>query len=259
MYETRKQKIINLLNTKGTITTVELTEALGVSEMTVRRDIAAMAEENLLKRVYGGAVALNGEYEDTSFINSFVRRQVVEIDKKRAIARRAVQFIQEGSSVYIDGSTTCGELVKLIPKLNKSIQLVTNSMNVMVELHNINNIELVCLGGELEKDGNTLDGILTVENAQKVMVDMCFFSAKGFSREYINNGVMTGSQVKQLMLSRAKQRILLADSTKYGKAGLFNICGWSEVDVLISNNDLPDIELDTEKILVDPGHTDKSG
>ena len=247
MYETRKQKIINLINKNGTITTIELKSILGVSEMTVRRDITAMAKESLLKRVYGGAVALNSEYEDKSFIDSFVKRQVVEARKKQAIARRALPFLIDGEAIYIDGSTTCSELTKLIPTINKNIQVVTNSMNVLVQLHNITNIELVFLGGVLDKDGNTFDGILTVENAQKIMVDYCFFSAKGFSIDCINNGVMIGSQVKQLMIKQARMRILLADSTKFGKIGLFKLCGWSDVDVLISDDALIESELETIK------------
>jgi DeoR/GlpR family transcriptional regulator of sugar metabolism len=154
-----------------------------------------------------------------------------------------VEFLQGGESIYIDGSSTCGELAKLLSTTDKSFLVVTDSLYVVLELNQKSNIELLVLGGVLDKDGNTFDGVLTIENAHKVMVDCCFFSAKGFSPEQISNAGMTGSQVKQLMIRQARRRFLLADSTKFGRMGIFKICDWNEVDVLISDHGLPESAL----------------
>ena len=239
MYETRKRVIFDLLGQRGTVTIAELKSTLGVSDMTVRRDIKMMAEEGLLRRVHGGAVAIEEQYEDTSFLS----RQVEELERKQAIASRAMEFLNGGESIYLDGSTTCGELAKLLATTDKSFLVVTDSLYVILELNNKKNIELLVLGGVLDKDGNTFDGILSVDNARKVMVDRCFFSAKGFSTDYISNAVMTGSQVKQLMIHQAHKCFLLADSTKFGKRGVIKLCDWEDVDVLVSDDALDQREL----------------
>ena len=101
-------------------------------------------------------------------------------------------------------------------------------------------IELVLLGGTLERDGNTFDGLLAVENARRIQVDCCFFSATGFSDEDVVNSGMIGSQVKQLMIRNARKVVLLADSTKYGKRGIIKLCRWSDVDVFIADCGLPE-------------------
>lgn len=240
MYETRKRIIFDLLRQKQTVTISEMQDALGVSDMTIRRDIRNMAAEGLLRKVHGGAVAVEEMYEEKSFVS----RQVEELQRKQAIARRAVEFLEGGEAVYIDGSTTCGELAKLLSlATSRNFLVVTDSLYVLLELNDRKNIELLLLGGVLDKDGNTFDGVLTIENARKVMVDCCFFSAKGFSFDQISNSVMTGSQVKQLMIRQAKRRFLLADSTKFGRQGIFKICDWGEVDVLITDDSLPQSEL----------------
>jgi DeoR family fructose operon transcriptional repressor len=239
MYEIRKRIIFDLLSRRGTVTIAELQDALAVSDMTVRRDIQNMADEGLLRRVHGGAVAVEAATEDRTFLS----RQVEELERKRAIAGRAIEFLQGGESIYLDGSTTCGELSKLLATAGKSFLVVTDSLYVLLELNDKKNIEMLLLGGMLDKDGNTFDGVLTVENARKMMVDCCFFSARGFSPGQISNAGMTGSQVKQLMIRQARKRYLLADSTKYGCNGIFKICDWDEVDVLISDDGLPESEL----------------
>jgi DeoR/GlpR family transcriptional regulator of sugar metabolism len=233
MYETRKRIIFDLLQQRGTVSVTELTAALGVSDMTVRRDIRSMAAEGLLRRVHGGAVSVEAGVED----KPFVTRQVVELERKRAIATRALTFLKGGESIYIDGSTTCGELAKLLPG-DRRFMVVTDSLYVLLQLSGNRSIELVLLGGGLDKDGNTFDGVLTVENARRVMVDCCFFSAKGFATEYISNAVLTGSQVKQLMIHNSQRCFLLADSTKYGQRGLIKLCDWKDVSVLISDEQL---------------------
>ena len=117
--------------------------------------------------------------------------------------------------------------------------MVTDSLSVLNEFGGCPGIELVLLGGTLEQDGNTFDGLLAVESARRIQVDCCFFSSTGFSDEGIVNAGMIGSQVKQLMIKSARKVGLLADSTKYGRNGIFKLCRWSDVDVLFTDSDLP--------------------
>jgi DeoR/GlpR family transcriptional regulator of sugar metabolism len=240
MFETRKRKIFDLLLQQKTVSVAELSRLLSVSDMTIRRDIRSMAKEGLLKQVHGGAVRPQGNDVE----RPFSARQVEQLGRKQAIAREVLSWLQGNETFYIDGSTTCSELSQLL-KFHKQHMVVTDSLSVLKELGGCPGIELVVLGGTLERDGNTFDGLLAVENARRIQVDCCFFSATGFSDEDIVNAGMIGSQVKQMMIRNARKVVLLADSTKYGKNGIFKLCRWSEVDVLFSDSDLPEADRNT--------------
>jgi DeoR/GlpR family transcriptional regulator of sugar metabolism len=235
MYETRKRMIFDLLLQQETVTVAELSQLLSVSDMTIRRDIRSMQREGLLKQVHGGAVRTQRNDAE----EPFSARQVEQLERKQAIAREALTWLKDNETLYIDGSTTCSELSRLL-KGRGSHTVVTDSLSVIKELGGCPGIELVLLGGTLERDGNTFDGLLAVENARRIQVDCCFFSATGFSDEDVVNAGMVGSQVKHLMIKGARKVVLLADSTKYGKRGIFKLCRWSDVDVLFADRDLPE-------------------
>jgi DeoR/GlpR family transcriptional regulator of sugar metabolism len=236
MYETRKRMIFDLLLQQETVTVAELCRLLSVSDMTIRRDIRSMEREGLLKQVHGGAVRLQRNDAE----EPFSARRVEQIERKQAIAREALSWAQDNETFYIDGSTTCSELSQLL-KARGRHTVVTDSLSVLNKLGGCPGIELVLLGGTLERDGNTFDGLLAVENARRIQVDCCFFSATGFSDEEVVNAGMIGSQVKELMIRNARKVSLLADSTKYGKRGIFKLCRWSDVDVLFADCDLPEL------------------
>jgi DeoR/GlpR family transcriptional regulator of sugar metabolism len=235
MYETRKRKIYNLLHEQQTLTVSQLSRSLSVSDMTIRRDIRLMAKEGLLRQVHGGAVSLRGEDD----IRSFRARQIEELPRKQAIVREVLSWIKDNDAFYIDGSSTCSELSRLLKGRGRHT-VVTDSLSVINELGGTPGIELVTLGGTLERDGNTFDGLFAVESARHIQVDCCFFSASGFTIDGIVNNDLIGSQVKQLMIRSARSAVLLADSTKYGKNGILKLCHWPEVDVLFVDSGLSD-------------------
>ena len=230
MYETRKRNIYNLLQRQGAVTVSEFAALLNVSDMTVRRDLRTMAAEGLLRTVHGGAVALAQPADEKPFVS----RQVERLERKQAIARQAATLLQGGESLYMDGSTTCAELARLLHGQRHLV--VTDSLSVLSELHGSAGIELVLMGGSLEKDGNTFDGLLAVESARKVNVEICLFSARSFNLDVISNPGIIGSQVKRIMIASARRCILLADSSKYGQTGVIRLCGWEDIDMMITDS-----------------------
>ncbi len=233
MYETRKRIIYDRITRKGSVSIAELARDLGVTDMTIRRDIVAMEREGSLRRVHGGAVAIEGSTGETSFTARMVKAQ----SQKSAIAKRAALELGAAQALFLDGSTTCSELARLLPS-GGSRQVVTDSLSVLLELNGRPGLELIMLGGTLDQDGNTFDGVLAVENAGRIKVDLCFFSGSGFDSEGVFNAGLIGSQVKQIMIRNSRRSVLLADSTKWGAGGMFRLCGWDEVDVLVSDSAL---------------------
>jgi DeoR family fructose operon transcriptional repressor len=231
--EARQNSIYETVRRRGSIKVTELEKMLRASDMTIRRDLAELAQKGLIRRVHGGAVLAAGSFTE----RSFAARLVEELDRKIAIARLAVTFLKGGETLYIDASTTCNELAKRLSN-DLKLKIVTNSVGILLELQNRKNLEVTLLGGTLETDGNTLGGPLSQENAEKLAVDCCFFSARGFSRDAITNPGMVGTTIKRTMIRHAARVFLLADATKFNQRGFIELCRWKDVDVLVTDSGL---------------------
>ena len=230
---TRHQRICNMVQNKGNVTVSELQAVLGVSEMTIRRDLNTLSQEGLIMRVHGGAAL-----RPVSLETPFYERVVVNSHLKRAITRYAVTRIEAGDILFIDGSTTCSELADMLPE-NMDITVITNSLEAVQKLRKKARIYILSLGGDLAKDGNTFDGMMTLDNAEKIVVKKCFISGSGFSERGVLNAGMVGTAIKKVMLRNAREKFLLADSTKHEGPGLIKICEWNDIDVFICDNLLP--------------------
>ncbi len=236
LIEARQQAIYEVLRRRGSARTTELSDELGISQMTIRRDLNALARRGLVRRLHGGA-ALTGP---PNALTSTGAGAVAELPRKMAIAREAFAFLVPDQVLYLDGSTTCRELAKLLPN-DLGLRVVTDSLDTVLELHARAGVEVTLLGGVLQRKdrvGNTFAGSLALENAAKIGVDLCFSSACAFAEDHIGNPDMAGVEVRRSMLRNARRRFLLADSTKYGKRGYIELCTWREVDVLVTDEGL---------------------
>jgi len=231
---TRQQKIYSLLKSRGSASVSELQELFGVSEMTIRRDLKTLDDEGIITRVHGGA-AISSLSVETSFSD----RVVVNRELKCEIAKIAVSEIEQNDSVFIDGSTTCSELADILPE-NMNITVCTNSLEAIIKLRRKNGISILSLGGDLAGDGNTFDGLMTSEAAEKIVIDKCFISGASFAEKGAFNAGMVGTAVKKIMLENSRRGYLLADSTKYKGRGMIELCKWSDIDVFICDSLLPE-------------------
>jgi DeoR/GlpR family transcriptional regulator of sugar metabolism len=214
----------------------ELKARLKVSDMTIRRDLWKLESRGLVKRVHGGAVAIINPIETEK---NFFLREVENQGLKKRIAACAVTLLHNGDSIFLDGGTTCHELSRQLPE-ELNLTVVTNSLAVAIELRRRSRHKVILLGGELEEDGNTVGSVMALENARKLSVGYCFFSAAGFTEELITNPGMIGTDVKRQMINNSRQRILLADSTKYNCRGLIELCRWDQINLLVTDSQLSD-------------------
>lgn len=231
----RQSLIYTLVRENGSAKIGELARALRVSGMTVRRDLELLEAERRVQRVHGGAVSVAGPAPELPFAS----RSVLEIKKKLAIAESAKRMVTEGMNIAIDGSTTGLEFARRLRDA-KGITVVTNNVGVLWEFHDQPGVSVIMLGGSLAGDGNTIEGTFAVEHANQIYVDMFFFSCAGFDEVSITNSTHMGSDVKRALLANAKQNILIADSTKFGKRGFLKLFEWSDVDILITDDEISD-------------------
>ncbi len=231
----RKNRMIEYIKVKKTVRVSELSSHFGVAEMTVRRDLAEMEESGIVRRFHGGArLAENAFHKESEFLS----RSDVNLVQKQLIAQKALSFLNDGATIYIDGSTTCSELARILP-CNKRLTVFTDSIEALCVLRDKSAyLTLYLISGELARDKNTLDGYFALKASQQINVDTVFFSCAGFTDEGITNKGLIGTQVKKTFLKNARRKVLLADSTKYGQYYLYMISTWNDIDTLITDNGL---------------------
>ena len=231
---TRQSLIYEYIKQHTEVGVADLIKKFQVADMTIRRDLSKLQDMGLIRRVHGGAVLVDTSHRESTF----TVRSIANLESKRRIAEKAVEFISEGSSLFIDGSTTCSELAKILPD-GKNLTIFTNSLAFINEMKSEKKLDnLVLLGGELSKDENTFDGTFALELASKIYVDCMFFSCSGFSQNGISNAGLIGTQVKKIILNNSKKHVLLADSSKYDNQGLYMLCKMDEIQVLITDKGL---------------------
>lgn len=232
----RNELIIRMLESRGSIKVSELQEILGVSDMTVRRCLNEMANDGLIKRVHGGAMALDVNENSHAFME---RRTQSNSEIKEMLAKKAIQIAADATSVFLDAGTTCFCIAKELAASGRKLMVITDSIRVLQELQNAHAIDCMILGGGLADDLTTVEGPLTIETASKIHVDVCIFSADGFNDEQIENQYLNGALTKKIMIQRAGRSLFVADSSKCNKKRCFSFCGWDEVDAFLSDSNLP--------------------
>lgn len=233
--QVRRQKILDSLRVLRSVKVKDLKSNFGVTAITINRDLKELENEGLLKCVHGGAVLPRTDMRELQFS----KREVVNADLKKAIAKVAARYVTEHMSVFLDGSTTAaclGHQLRLIPLLS----IVTDSLSAFLDLQEANQMEVNLLGGVLQHDGNTVGGPLAQRNVANMYFEVCFFSAACFDEGGIYNLFPTGVQVKESAIVQSKKVILIADSTKYGKRGVWKLADWSHIDIVVSDNRLPE-------------------
>ncbi len=233
----RCSKIYEILQQKRSVTVQYLCKQLYASEATIRRDLESMEKQNLLKRVWGGAMLPSVNHD----IPPFVREQT-NITAKEKIAGIASRFLKNSCSVFLESSTTCLSLIPYFKHL-KNIVLITSSLMVSREASRNTDANVFVIGGQVY-DGMILTGPLAVESVRHFHTDLLFFSCSGISaRAGITSIEPKVMEVSQEMMRHASQKILLCDNSKVGVEALLTLADLSVPDYVIMDRTPDDPEL----------------
>jgi DeoR/GlpR family transcriptional regulator of sugar metabolism len=240
----RKQHILAKLKRDGQIIAKALSEELGLSEDTIRRDLRELARDGLLQRVHGGALPASPAVAD------FAGRTTIAPEAKIAIGRAAAKMIQPRQIVMVDGGTTALQLAKHLPK-ELEATIITHSPTIAVELVEHPTIEVILIGGKLFKHSVVTVGAAALESISRLRADMYFMGATGI---HVNAGVTTGdleeAYIKHALSQRAAETILLASSEKLNAASPYLIMPLSELSGMIVERSTAE---ETVKPFVDAG------
>lgn len=241
MPKERREQILQQLNENGKIEIEDLVNELNVSAMTIRRDLAFLEETDQIIRTHGGAI-LNKPLVVES---SFRTKEGKFNDRKRAIAERAVQFIQDHSTILLDSGTTTLEIAKLL-KEKTTITVVTNDIKIAAELLDTD-VKVIVTGGELQNTVGTLFGPLTEQMLRGIHVDLFFLGAHAIhSTAGVTAPTYEKAAIKKLMIEASEKTWLVADSSKFDQKSLTKVCDLNQIHGLITDQHLSD---ETEKML----------
>ena len=227
----RQTRICGILSDRGSVSVTELSRELGVSEVTIRKDLAGMESRGLLKRLSGGAVPLwEGEKSPFSFVPKGENGEL-----KHAVAREAAKYIQDGESVMVTSGAT-PHLTVLYAHQRKNLKLVTDSFYVAQDLCRRADYQTILLGGELHRGSNFIHGRDAVRQAGRYMTDKAILTMDGVDPEAGLTTLRTeGADTLKSILDRARFRIIVADITKIGKESFCHIGPVTIADVLVTN------------------------
>ncbi len=221
--EQRRLKIIERLREDDICSIDRLTEELGVSRITIQRDINLLVEQGLAVKIHGG-VQLKKTMEAT-IETRFNSRLKQKYENKVKIAKKAITFLKDSSIIFLDSSTTIYIFAKEIFKRNfVDLTIITNSPAIIFESMQYDKIKIISTGGELRVDFNMFAGSWVLDFLEKVNINSAFISAAGISPE----GIITSNNrdlvnIIKEVFSRSLEVNLLVDSAKFQKSGMLNV------------------------------------
>ena len=218
----------------GVRTISELAATLQVSEATVRRDLRTLEQRGELQRVHGGAVRVD---EGTKRELLFHEKATLRADEKERIAEAALGLIENGDSVYLDGGSTVLALARKLGS-RRELTVVTNSLMAAAELMESGH-KLILLGGEFRPLSRTLVGPLTSPIGEALHIGKAFFGTIGLTASGVSTTDPGEAFTKKLILGRAEQAILLADSGKFGRTSLVEAGKLDDFDIVVTDSGAP--------------------
>ncbi|MFD5739417.1 DeoR/GlpR family DNA-binding transcription regulator [Streptomyces massasporeus] len=225
--ERRHQLILRALRAGGPAAVTDLSEQLGVSPATIRRDLVKLEEDGLLTRVHGGAVVEEGD-------QPFAEVAEVRVNEKDAIAERAAAMVKDGESVLLDIGTTAYRLARQLH--GRRLTVITSNLVVYEELADDEGIELVLLGGMVRREYRSLVGFLTEDNLRQLHADWLFLGTSGVRPGgQVMDTTVVEVPVKRAMIRAGEKVVLLADATKFPGNGMAKVCGPEELDTVVTN------------------------
>lgn len=235
--EKRAKSILRLLLSRGETSVEALTEAFATSPASIRRDLTRLQERGLVHRTHGGAMLADQTYEPFRFDASFHVREKRFTKEKQRIALAAVDMIQQNETIGFSAGTTTTQVARLL-RLRTGLKILTNAVNIALELSANVELRTTLTGGYMPWPGAfSLVGTSAVESLETAFFDKVFLGVCGVDPRYGATTIEAEeAAVFRAMTRRARQVIVVADSSKVGMTSPAVCCPISDIDVLITDD-----------------------
>ncbi|KJC64251.1 transcriptional regulator, DeoR family [Agreia bicolorata] len=242
--EARRDALLETLRSDGGVRLEAAAEQLGVSVMTVRRDLDELDAAGLARRVRGGAVPVAGA-------RPFSERRGTGRAAKTRIAEKAAQLLPGAGSIAVDASTTAGGLAAHLAP-SGPLTIATNSYENFAAITSTSEVSAILIGGELDERTGSFVGLIACQAAQSMLYSRFFASAYSLDAPNGSSEVsLAESQVKRAFAERAREIVLLVDSSKLGQQALAVGFAWHEIGILVTELDPADSALEPYRDLVE--------
>nr|WP_318384558.1 DeoR/GlpR family DNA-binding transcription regulator [uncultured Enterobacter sp.] len=231
----RRNKIVDLINTRGSVLVLDLSNSFGISEVTIRADLRLLEEKGLVTRFHGGAAKpgtnqAEGENQEVVLED----RYQLASDPKKRIAQAAAAMVEEGMTVILDsGSTTMLIAEDLTKKAN--ITVITNNLPAAFALSDNKDITLVVCGGTVRHKTHSMHGTIAERSLQGISADLMFVGADGIDA---TNGITTfneGYSISGVMASAARKVIAVLDASKFNRRGFNQVLPMDHIQCVITD------------------------
>jgi DeoR/GlpR family transcriptional regulator of sugar metabolism len=229
--EARRRAILAELSAGQEVAVPQMAQRLGVSEMTIRRDLNRLHGDGGVQRTHGGAVMSRAGIVEFAF----VERGRANAAAKRAIAAEVAKLIEPGMSVCLDTGTTALEVAKAIAGVER-LRVLTSSLPIASALYARDNIELILLGGLARRGSPDLSGWLTEKNLKEFQPDVAVLGADAVGPRGAFTTDPAVARVSAAMTSCARLRVLAVDSSKFSRTALVRYAQWSNIDRLVTDD-----------------------
>lgn len=236
--EDRRDQVLVELRKKGSISLEELMKRLGASAASIRRDLSKLQQQGLIRRTHGGATLVEPLfYEPFRYDSLFQKRAQHRPPEKRRIGAAAAELIQEHETIGFTAGTTTTQVARNI-RNRRNIRVITNAINIAMELCNCEGLQTFVTGGVVQWAGSfSLVGQGAINFLNEIYMDKVFISTCGID---LNRGITViepeESVTFRAMLHQAKLRIVVADSTKIGAVTPAFVCPISDIHILITDS-----------------------
>lgn len=227
----RHTKILEKLETDGSVNVNELSEEFNVSQVTIRKDLKLLEDRNLLYRSHGKAIPSN-PYITESHVNI---KEKIQTKEKTKIAIAASNLLQPKDSIIIASGTSLTEFARHITNIDE-LTVLTASLNTALILSEVPNIDVIQLGGNVRKSSSSVIGPISEKMLTEFTFTKLFLGVDGIDLDYglTTTNSMEASLNKE-MIKAAQKIVILADSSKFGKKGFGRICGLQDIDQIITD------------------------
>lgn len=230
--ELRHTKILELLTEKNKVDVTELSQNLGVSQVTIRKDLDMLEKKGLIVREHGFAT-LNGQ-------DDMNNRLAYHYDIKQQLAKSACQMIEDGETIMIESGSCCALLAQEIASTKKDVTIITNSSFIADYIRQYSQVKLILLGGEYQKEAQVVVGPMTRRCVEAFFVDKFFIGTDGFSKNtgFTGNDYMRSETVRD-MARQAAHVIVVTESSKFQQVGLVNLLPTQDVYCVVTDEMIP--------------------
>lgn len=239
--EERRNAIVELINEKGTVSFSQIKAVFSnVSEMTLRTDLKLLDEAKRILRIHGGAKSVQVIIGTDDFLN---RKAVRNISEKQKIADKALSLLRADTTVFLDSGSTATMFAHQFP--DQSNLIYTTGLSCATELAELTKPTVMLPGGKLNRYSHSVFGVSAIRELEQVNFHQAFLGITGYHLSAgFTCGIRDEAYLKQTAIRQSEQVIVLMDSSKVNVKCSFGVCGFADVDILVSDGSLPEFVLE---------------